>query len=213
MDKENVDGTYKGGYGFAPFIASVDYGAGGSGEILAAVLRPGNAGANNAEDHIGIFHTAVAQLPEAFYDETGALAAEKVLVRTDSSGASRKFLWHLHSLGVQFSTNYTLPFGKAHMIEWIADKQYWQPALDQHGADRTDAWVINATDVIPLTDFPPGTNLYLRAEPLHPGARPTLLEYRRTPDHRPADQFPTLARTVSGRQAPPGAGVKTGSKP
>lgn len=48
-DKENVAGTYKGGYGFAPFIASVDYGAGnGSGEILAAVLRPGNAGANSA---------------------------------------------------------------------------------------------------------------------------------------------------------------------
>ena len=61
-------GTYKGGYGFAPFIASVDYGGGnGSGEILAAVLRPGNAGANSAEDHIRVFHTAAAQLPESFF--------------------------------------------------------------------------------------------------------------------------------------------------
>ena len=176
-DKENVAGTYKGGYGFAPFIASIDYGGGnGSGEILAAVLRPGNAGANSAEDHIRVFHTAAAQLPDGFYNEAGTLAGEKVLVRTDSAGASRKFLWHLHSLGVQFSTSYTLPFGKAHMIDWISDKEYWQPALDQHGNDRNDAWVINATDVVPLTDYPPGTNLFLRAEPLHPGAQPTLLD-------------------------------------
>lgn len=119
-DKENAAGTYKGGYGFAPFIASWDYGAGhGAGEILAAVLRPGNAGANSAEDHIRLFHTAAAQLHGGFFTDTGALAGQKVLVRTDSAGASRKFLWHLHSLGVQFSTSYTLPFGKAHMIDWI----------------------------------------------------------------------------------------------
>ncbi len=40
-DKEQAVGTYKGGYGFAPFIASVDYGGGnGGGEILAALMRP-----------------------------------------------------------------------------------------------------------------------------------------------------------------------------
>ncbi|MDQ0799478.1 hypothetical protein QF050_001117 [Arthrobacter sp. SLBN-112] len=129
-DKENIAGTYKGGYGFAPFIASCDYGAGkGSGEILAAVLRPGNAGANSAEDHFRVFHTAAAQLPESLHNDTGALTGEKILVRTDSAGASRKFLWHLHGLGVQFSTSYTLPFGRAHMIDWINDKEYWQPAL------------------------------------------------------------------------------------
>jgi hypothetical protein len=111
-------------------------------------------------------------LPESFFDEAG----EKVLVRTDSAGASRKFLWHLHSLGVQFSTSYALPVGKAHMMDWISDKEYWQPALDQSGNDRSDAWVINATDVVPLTDYPPGTNLFLRAEPLHPGAQPTLVD-------------------------------------
>ena len=32
------------------------------------------------------------------------MSGEKVLVRTDSAGASRKFLWHLRSLGMQFST-------------------------------------------------------------------------------------------------------------
>jgi hypothetical protein len=43
-------------------------------------------------------------------------------------------------------------------------------------AQRTEACVINATDVIPLTDYPPGTKLFLRAEPLHPRAQPTLLD-------------------------------------
>lgn len=96
----------------------------GSGEILACVLRPGNAGANSAQDHIRVLHTATAQLPESFCGQTAVLAGEKVLVRTDSAGASRKFPWHLHSLGVQFSTSYTLPFDKAHMIDWINNKEY-----------------------------------------------------------------------------------------
>ena len=41
------------------------------------MLRPGNAGANSAEDHIRAFHTAAAQLPEGFFNDTGALAGEK----------------------------------------------------------------------------------------------------------------------------------------
>jgi Transposase DDE domain group 1 len=179
-DKENVAGTYKRGYGFAPFIATADYGTGnGSGEILAVVLRPGNAGANNAEDHIRVFHTATAQLPESFFTETGALAGEKILVRSDSAGASRKFLWHLHSLGVQFTTSYTIPFKQGPHGRLDQRQKYWQPALDQPGNDRTDAWVINATDVIPLIDYPPGTTV--PAHRVHPGAQPTLLD---TDGHR-----------------------------
>ncbi len=176
-DKEQAVGTYKGGYGFAPFIASVDYGAGnGGGEILAAVMRPGNAGANSADDHIKVFSQAIEQLPDDFYDEHGELIGDKVLVRTDSAGASRKFLHHLSSLGVQFSVSYPVPVLKAHMVGWINDKKYWQPALDQDGKERADAWVVNATGILGLTDYPEGTNLYLRAEPLHPGAQPTLLD-------------------------------------
>lgn len=99
-----------------------------------------------------------------------------MLIRTDSAGASRKFLWHLHDAGAQFSVSYPVPAGKAHMVDWINDKQYWEPALNADGSERADAWVINATEVIPLTDYPPGTKLFLRAEPLHPGAQPTLLD-------------------------------------
>lgn len=155
-----------------PFIASVDYGAGnGTGEVLAAVMRPGNAGANSAEDHIKVFTQALGQLPDDFYNEHGELIGEKVLVRTDSAGASRKFLHHLAALGVQFTVSYPVPVTKAHMVGWINDKQHWQPALDQNGKERTDAWVINATEILGLTDYPTGTNLYLRAEPCTPGRK------------------------------------------
>ncbi|MBG6182064.1 hypothetical protein IWX62_003292 [Arthrobacter sp. CAN_A1] len=176
-DKEQAVGTYKGGYGFAPFIASVDYGAGnGTGEILAALMRPGNAGANSAQDHITVFAQAIEQLPDDFYDGHGELIGDKVLVRTDSAGASRKFLHYLASLGVQFTVSYPVPITKAHMVAWINDKAHWQPALDQNGKERTNAWVINATEIFGLTDYPAGTNLFLRAEPLHPGAQGTLLD-------------------------------------
>ena len=125
-DKENVAGTYKGGYGFAPFIAACDHGGrNGTGEILTVLMRPGNAGANNAEDHIRVFDAAVHQLPDSFFTGSGELIGEKVLIRTDSAGASRKFLWHLHSAGAQFSVSYPVPVAKAHMVDWISDKKYW----------------------------------------------------------------------------------------
>ncbi|MBP2385028.1 hypothetical protein JOF47_000539 [Paeniglutamicibacter kerguelensis] len=85
-EKENSAGTYKGGYGFAPMIASVDYGKeNGTGEILAAMLRPGNKGANSAKDHITVLAEALAQLPDQMHDGQGNLAAERILVRTDSA--------------------------------------------------------------------------------------------------------------------------------
>jgi hypothetical protein len=62
------------------------------------------------------------------------------------------------------------------MIGWTNDKHYWQPDLDTDGKQRDDAGVINAAQMIPLNDYPPGTKLFLRAEPLHPGATPSLLD-------------------------------------
>ncbi len=54
--------------------------------------------ANTAEDHINVFTQAIEQLPDDFYHQQGKLIGEKVLVRTDSAGASRTFLHHLSSL-------------------------------------------------------------------------------------------------------------------
>jgi hypothetical protein len=48
-DKQGAAGTYKGGFGFHPLAAWLDRGD-GTGEPLAAILRPGNAAANTAAD-------------------------------------------------------------------------------------------------------------------------------------------------------------------
>lgn len=59
---------------------------------------------------------------------------------------------------MQFSVSYPVPVMKTRMVAWINNKQYWQPALDQNGHERTDACVVNATEVLGLTGYPTGTN-------------------------------------------------------
>lgn len=48
-NKEDTAPTYKGGFGFHPMLCFAD----ATGEALSGLLRPGNAGANDAEDHLG----------------------------------------------------------------------------------------------------------------------------------------------------------------
>ena len=49
-DKDGAAPTYKQGYGFHPLLAYLD----ATGEALAGLLRPGNAGAGNAADHVTV---------------------------------------------------------------------------------------------------------------------------------------------------------------
>jgi hypothetical protein len=58
-EKEHATGHYKGGFGFNPLLATCGR------EVLAGILRPGNAGANNAADHLSVLDLALEQLPRA----------------------------------------------------------------------------------------------------------------------------------------------------
>ena len=51
-EKDQAAPTWKKTFGFHPLTVFADHGAEGSGEPLAIVLRPGNAGSNTAADHI-----------------------------------------------------------------------------------------------------------------------------------------------------------------
>jgi hypothetical protein len=53
-DKEGATPNFKRGFGFHSLLAFVDHGAGGTGEPLAAMLRPGKANANDAGDQIAV---------------------------------------------------------------------------------------------------------------------------------------------------------------
>ena len=67
-------------------------------------------------------------------------------------------------------------------ISQIADdERRWKPALRQDGRHRKGAAVAEVTDLVDLRQWPPGTRLIIRREPLHPGAQGSLfpsLEYR-----------------------------------
>ncbi len=52
-EKQDAAATWKKTYGHHPLMAFVDHGRGGSGEPVAALLRPGNAGANRPSGSIG----------------------------------------------------------------------------------------------------------------------------------------------------------------
>lgn len=92
-NKEQTAPTYKRGFGFHPMFCFAD----ATGETLAAVLRPGNAGANTVTDHVTVLDTAIAQLPSSIAaghrpGDDGALAERQVLVRADSAGCTQGFL-------------------------------------------------------------------------------------------------------------------------
>jgi hypothetical protein len=179
-DKEAAAPTYKRGFGFHPLLAYADHGDGGTGEPLAALLRPGNAGSNTAADHIEVFDTALAQLPEPWRtpDDQGR---SPVLVRTDAAGATQVFTHHLAARGVEFSVGAYLHHFDIHWVLAQLPEQAWTPAYQvakpragQQGPiiePREGAWVAEATGLVDLSRWPAGTRLILRRERPHPGAQ------------------------------------------
>jgi pyruvate/2-oxoglutarate dehydrogenase complex dihydrolipoamide acyltransferase (E2) component len=61
--KEQAAPTWKKTYSFHPLAVFADHRPAGSGEPLAVMLRPGNAGSNTAADHITASRLAQGQLP------------------------------------------------------------------------------------------------------------------------------------------------------
>src|SRR5438270_796462 len=91
-EKEFAAGNYKHGYGFHPLGCWLDE----TGEALAAILRPGNAGSNTAEDHFTVLGMALTQLPAEDLDR-------EILVRTDIGGSTHPFTNDCPEAGIRFS--------------------------------------------------------------------------------------------------------------
>src|SRR5439155_951445 len=77
----------------------------GGGDALAGILRPGNAGANTAADHIEVLERALAQLPVAprGIDPINGVA---MLARADSAGCTHDFLNALRRYGIEYSVGF-----------------------------------------------------------------------------------------------------------
>jgi hypothetical protein len=156
-EKELAAGHYKGGFGFNPLIASLGR------EVLAGVLRPGNAGANNADDHLQVLELALEQLPESALDGD-------ILARSDSAGASHDFASGCRETRIRFSLGYPINSTVREQILALAESA-WKSAVNQDGAPREGAWVTELTGQVNLSSWPAGTRLICRRERPHPGAQ------------------------------------------
>jgi hypothetical protein len=103
-DKQQAAATYKRGFGFHPLCAFADHGQAGTGEPLAMLLRPGNAGSNTAADHKRVLIDALAQLP----GDPAYRVGRKVLVRADAGGGTHDFLKYLTSRRLSYSIGFGL---------------------------------------------------------------------------------------------------------
>jgi hypothetical protein len=156
-EKEGAAGTYKRGFGFHPLLCFEAT----TGEALAGILRPGNAGANTAADHIEVLDRALAQLPES-------AVGPGTLVRCDSAGATHAFLSAVVDRGLSFSVGCDLS-GRVRDAILALPEDAWTPALDSEGDSRDGAWVAELD--IDLSTWPAGTRAICRRERPHPGAQ------------------------------------------
>ncbi len=127
--KEGTGSTFKGGFGFHPMFCFCD----ATGEALSALLRPGNATANDAADHLTVLDEAIAQLPERVAvghrdGDDPSLVRRPLIARADSAGASHDFVWGCRARNVGFSVVARKNAQIHGAISQIADdERRWQP--------------------------------------------------------------------------------------
>ena len=142
-EKEQAAGHYKGGFGFNPLLVSCGR------EVLAGILRPGNAGANNVADHLALLDLGLEQLPQSALDG-------EILARSDSAGASHDLADACRECEIRFSFGY--PIGEPVREALLAlEESAWRPAADQHGQERHGGWVTELTGKVNFPDWPEGT--------------------------------------------------------
>ena len=169
-EKEGATPNFKRGFGFHPLLAFIDHGAGGTGEPLVVMLRPGKATANDAADQIAVLDAALTQLPEQ--------VRSRVLVRGDTGSGVHGFVWHIHNRGLQYSVGI---YARQPVLDALAalPAQAWRSARDGHGYPREGAQVAELTRWLPATfpGWPPGMRIIARPERPHPGAQLRITDH------------------------------------
>ena len=222
-EKEQAAANFKGGFGFHPLGVWCD----NTGELLAIRLRPGNANANHAGDHIDLLGEAIGQIPAGH--------RRSMLVRADSAGASHQLLDWLTEQGQvrgrRWSTRSDSPSTKGSRSTTPSTpcpSRRGPTALDADGEVRDGAQVAEITGLLDLHEVagrdaghrPPGEAApRRRADLVRAGRRLALPSLRHQHRLRPARRSwrpgtgPTPgSRTGSGsRRTPVSAGSRRGS--
>ena len=167
-DKEGAAPTYKHTFGFHPILVTCD----NTGELLAIRLRPGNAGANTAADHLEVLAEAIAQVP--------APHRRQLLIRGDSAAATHAVLDWLTGQNttrrrVEYSLGWSIGEPERAAIAALPGSA-WSPALAADGGLRDGAQVAELTGLLALSGWPTGMRVIVRRERPHPGAQLSLFE-------------------------------------
>jgi hypothetical protein len=165
-EKEGAAGNYKGGYGFHPLHAYADE----TREGLAVMLRPGNAGANIAEDHETVLDMALGQIPARYIESI------EILVRADRAGATHELADYCREASMRFSFGYDLTEQVRAAILEIPEGA-WVPALDQDRQPRDNGEVAGITEHVELSSWPDGSRVIVRRERPHPGAQLSFTDH------------------------------------
>jgi hypothetical protein len=216
-EKEGAAPTFKGGFGFHPLLAWCD----NTDEALAGLLRPGNAGANTAADHIEVTDRALASLPDAPGPAPRSWSAPT------APGGPRSG-WPTcaaceRDLDVRFSVGFTMTAAVQDAIAMLPECA-WTPAVETDGALREGADVAELTGLLPdpsaagwpagmRGDRASGTAASRRPAALHrsrrlavpdllhrhPGGQLAVLEARHRAHARVEDRIRTAKDTGLGR--------------
>jgi hypothetical protein len=165
-EKDGAAGTFKRGFGFHPLLAYLDE----SREALAGVLRPGNAGANTAADHLRLVELALEQLPPAVIEDA------QIVVRTDSAAATHELTDELRAARIAFLMGFDLTETIRRAILSLPESA-WRPAVRQNGEIREGAGVAEITDRLDMTGWPVGARVIVRRERPHPGAQLSFTDH------------------------------------
>ena len=175
-EKQYAAPTYKRGFGFHPLGVWCDE----TTEFVAGMLRPGNAGANSAADHVAMLDAALAQLPPEWRAGHGAgdVPADvihPILARADSAGATHGFVDALVERNIGFSIGFDVD-GRVRDALLLVQEEDWTPAIEGDGSCRPGAWLTELTELVDLGTWPSGARLICRRERPHPGAQLSLFD-------------------------------------
>jgi hypothetical protein len=165
-EKDGAAGTFKGGFGLHPLPAYLDE----TREALAGVLRPGNAGANTASDHVDVVDLVLEQLPRHIVESA------RIVVRTDSGAATHELTDELRAARISFGTGFD-PTETIRRAIREPGETAWRPAIRQDGEEREGAWVAAITDRLDLSGWPAGSRVIVRRERPHPGAQLSFTDH------------------------------------
>lgn len=165
-EKEGAAGTFKRGFGFHPMLAYLDE----SGEALAGILRPGNAGANNVTDQLRVGDLALGQIPVECVEQI------EMLMRADSAGATHELIDWCREASIRFSVGYDLTEPvRAAILKVPANA--WVPAIETDGSERENGEVCELSELVDISSWPDGTRLICRRERPHPGAQLSFTDH------------------------------------